>query len=353
MEGVVTVMPITTAEEKAQRRLELRIEQYFQVQDYALWDVIENGNSFKPAAQTTTNADGSSTTLIPGLVTADEKTQKKNDVKARNEEVPTDMALMELFQTLRIIFTPTLDLSYSGLEEFQQPEFEGYGPKTSKSVSENTSNKVRESLDASLVEELVLNNKLEKKIVFPTVAKINFVRPQQQEKTVRKPVIHKKKIKAMLIVDAQVPTTPLESTYADIFGDELELDLRNIATTYPVPTTQNTRIHKDHSLDHVIGNVQSEEPKKVIQALKDPSWIEAMQEELLQFKLQQVWTLVDLPYGKRAIGTKWVYRNKKDERGIMIRNKARLVAQGYTQEEGIDYDEVLHQLPRIKAIIVH
>ncbi|GJS77640.1 putative ribonuclease H-like domain-containing protein [Tanacetum coccineum] len=67
------------------------------------------------------------------------------------------------------------------------------------------------------------------------------------------------------------------------------------------------------------------EPKKVIQALKDPSWIEAIQEELLQFKLQQVWTLVDLPYGKRAIGTKWVYRNKKDERGIVIGNKARLM----------------------------
>nr|GEZ96992.1 hypothetical protein [Tanacetum cinerariifolium] len=83
-----------------------------------------------------------------------------------------------------------------------------------------------------------------------------------------------------------------------------------------------------------------EEPKKVIHALKDPSWIEAMQEELLQFKLQEVWPLVDLLNGKRAIDTKWVFRNKKDERGIVIRNKARLVAQGYTQEEGIDYDEV-------------
>ncbi|GKE98380.1 uncharacterized mitochondrial protein-like protein, partial [Tanacetum coccineum] len=83
-----------------------------------------------------------------------------------------------------------------------------------------------------------------------------------------------------------------------------------------------------------------EEPKKVIQALKDPSWIEAMQEELLQFKIQQVWTLVNLPLSKRAIGTKWVYRNKKDERGIVIRNKARLVVQGYTQKEGIDYDEM-------------
>ncbi|GJX18781.1 ribonuclease H-like domain-containing protein [Tanacetum coccineum] len=61
-------------------------------------------------------------------------------------------------------------------------------------------------------------------------------------------------------------------------------------------------------------------------------------------------TLIDLPNGKRAIGTKWVYRNKKDERGIVIKNKARLVAQGYTQEEGIDYDEVFAPVARIEAI---
>nr|GEX07923.1 hypothetical protein [Tanacetum cinerariifolium] len=75
-----------------------------------------------------------------------------------------------------------------------------------------------------------------------------------------------------------------------------------------------------------------------------------MQKELLQFKMQKVWILVDLPYGKRAIGTKWVYRNKKDERGIVIRNKARLVAQGHTQEEGIDYEEVFAPVARIEAI---
>ncbi|GKA77946.1 retrovirus-related pol polyprotein from transposon TNT 1-94, partial [Tanacetum coccineum] len=96
--------------------------------------------------------------------------------------------------------------------------------------------------------------------------------------------------------------------------------------------------------------LSQEEPKKVIQALKYPSWIEAMQKELLQFKLQQVWTLVDLPLGKRAIGTKWVYRKKKDERGIVIRNKARLVAHGYTQEDRIDYDEVFALVARIEAI---
>nr|GEV49464.1 putative ribonuclease H-like domain-containing protein [Tanacetum cinerariifolium] len=72
----------------------------------------------------------------------------------------------------------------------------------------------------------------------------------------------------------------------------------------------------------------------------NPSWVEAMQEELLQFKLSKVWTMVDLPNGKRDIRTKWLFRNKKDERGIIVRNKARLVAQGYTQEEGIDYDKM-------------
>ncbi|GJV37130.1 hypothetical protein Tco_1409607 [Tanacetum coccineum] len=61
----------------------LRIEQYFQVQDYALWDFIENSNSFKPTARTTSNADGTSTSMISGLVTTEEKGQKKNDVKAK------------------------------------------------------------------------------------------------------------------------------------------------------------------------------------------------------------------------------------------------------------------------------
>ncbi|GJY34221.1 putative ribonuclease H-like domain-containing protein [Tanacetum coccineum] len=138
--------------------------------------------------------------------------------------------------------------------------------------------------------------------------------------------------------------------------DGAEADMNNLDTTIQVSHIPTIRIHKDHPLDQVIRDLQSatqtrkmsknlkehefEEPKKVIHALKDPSWIEAMQEELLQFKLQEVWTLVDLPNRKRAIGTKWVFRNKKDERGIVIRNKARLVAQGYTQEEGIDYDEI-------------
>ncbi|GJZ51711.1 retrovirus-related pol polyprotein from transposon TNT 1-94 [Tanacetum coccineum] len=97
------------------------------------------------------------------------------------------------------------------------------------------------------------------------------------------------------------------------------------------------KTHKDLHTCLFACFLSQEEPKRVSKALSDPTWVEAMQEELLQFKLQKVWILVDLPKGHRAIGTKWVYRNKKDERGIVIRNKARLVAQGHTQEEGIDY----------------
>ncbi|GJV46974.1 putative ribonuclease H-like domain-containing protein [Tanacetum coccineum] len=108
--------------------------------------------------------------------------------------------------------------------------------------------------------------------------------------------------------------------------------------------------HKDQQHCLFACFLSQSEPRKVSEALEDESWVEAMQEELLQFKLQQVWVLVDLPNGAKVIGTKWVYRNKKDERGVVVRNKARLVAQGHRQEEGIDYDEVFAPVARIEAI---
>ncbi|GJW43264.1 putative ribonuclease H-like domain-containing protein [Tanacetum coccineum] len=108
--------------------------------------------------------------------------------------------------------------------------------------------------------------------------------------------------------------------------------------------------HKDFQNCLFVCFLSQQEPTKIAQAFDDESWVEAMQEELLQFKIQKVWTLVDLTYGKKAIGRKWVHRNKKDERGIVVRNKARLVVQGYKQEEGIDYDEVFAPVVRIEAI---
>ncbi|GKC08167.1 retrovirus-related pol polyprotein from transposon TNT 1-94 [Tanacetum coccineum] len=92
------------------------------------------------------------------------------------------------------------------------------------------------------------------------------------------------------------------------------------------------------------------EPKKVSEELKHPGWVDAMQEELNQFYRNKVWNLVPLPYGKIAIGSKWVFRNKKDEHGTTTKNKARLVAQGYSQEEGIDYDQTFASLAKMEAI---
>ncbi|GJX02281.1 hypothetical protein Tco_0186194, partial [Tanacetum coccineum] len=255
----------------------LRIEQYFQVQDYALWDVIENGNSFKPTARTTANADGTSTSMIPGPVTTEEKAQKKNDVKARsmllmalpnehqltfnqykdaktlfdaiqtrfggndatrktqktllkqmyeNFNAPSTESLDSIFNRLQKIVSQLAILGHSinvdlnlkylrisiaehekqeGIsrelspmnqdkwirnqdnsrrtmnvketsskamvaidgadligalwqmrnDKFQQPEFEGYGPKASKSVCKDTSNEVKKTPDALLGEKLV------------------------------------------------------------------------------------------------------------------------------------------------------------------------------------------------------
>ncbi|GJY72003.1 putative ribonuclease H-like domain-containing protein [Tanacetum coccineum] len=113
---------------------------------------------------------------------------------------------------------------------------------------------------------------------------------------------------------------------------------------------QRRNNHKDFQHCLFACFLSQNEPKKISEALKDESWVHAMQEELLQFKIQKVWILVDLPYGKKAIGTKWVYRNKKDERGVVVRNKERLVAQGHRQEEGIDYNEVFALVARIEAI---
>ncbi|KAK1682994.1 hypothetical protein QYE76_043842 [Lolium multiflorum] len=82
------------------------------------------------------------------------------------------------------------------------------------------------------------------------------------------------------------------------------------------------------------------EPKKVFEALEDSDWVEAMHEELNNFKRNKVWTLVEKPKECRnVIGTKWIFKNKQDEFGNIVRNKARLVAQGFSQVEGIDFGE--------------
>ncbi|KAH9656139.1 hypothetical protein KPL70_022564 [Citrus sinensis] len=92
------------------------------------------------------------------------------------------------------------------------------------------------------------------------------------------------------------------------------------------------------------------EPKSFEDAENDESWIMAMQEELNQFERNNVWELVPKPEHQSIIGTKWVFRNKMDESGVVVRNKARLVAQGYNQKEGIDFDETFAPVARLESI---
>ncbi|GKE19295.1 putative ribonuclease H-like domain-containing protein [Tanacetum coccineum] len=133
----------------------------------------------------------------------------------------------------------------------------------------------------------------------------------------------------------RIPDLEDTSIFSGAYDDEdvgVEADLNNLETTMNVSPIPTTRIYKNHPKDQIIRDINS--------ATQTRRMTKIFEEH------DMVWTLVDLPKGKRAIGTKWVYRNKKDEREIKVRNKARLVAQGYTQEEGIDYEKVFDPVAR-------
>ncbi|GJU66456.1 retrovirus-related pol polyprotein from transposon TNT 1-94 [Tanacetum coccineum] len=131
----------------------------------------------------------------------------------------------------------------------------------------------------------------------------------------------------------------------------------------------NIKESKDHLIDLVIGKlnertlrsqvqnqsnffcfVSSVEPKNIKEAIQDESWTIAMQEVLNQFKTNDVWSLVPPPDNQTIIRTKWVFKNKLDKNGVVSRNKARLVAQGYNQQEGIDFDEIFTSVARLESI---
>ncbi|KAC9222872.1 hypothetical protein E3N88_46171 [Mikania micrantha] len=178
----------------------------------------------------------------------------------------------------------------------------------------------------------------------------------------------------------------------EVFEDALSQDqeedqnITNLDHGVGIPQVPVTRVHVNHPVEQIIGNpsdgvrtrrqvvsedslyvelernhgtqdlwmhsafVSQIEPKSVTEALREPAWVEAMQEELNQFQKLGVWHLVDLPKGEKKIGTRWVLKCKRDDRGVIVRNKARLVVQGFRQIEGIDYDEVFAPVARLEAI---
>jgi hypothetical protein len=126
-----------------------------------------------------------------------------------------------------------------------------------------------------------------------------------------------------------------------------------------VPSTQvRATIQRNHPVDQILGDISkgvttrsrlanfcehysfisSIEPFRVEEALQDPDWVLAMQEELNNFKRNEVWSLVPCPK-QNVVGTKWVFHNKQDEHRAVTRNKARLVAKGYAQVACLDFEE--------------
>nr|GEU43053.1 hypothetical protein [Tanacetum cinerariifolium] len=169
-----------------------------------------------------------------------------------------------------------------------------------------------------------------------------------------------------LLFDPEMPALEDISTFnfsSDHEDDDEIADMNNLDTTIQVSHSTTTRIHKDHPLNQVIRDLHSTtQTRNISKNLEEHGFVTTIHQRPNHKDLQNYLfacflsqeepkkTLVDLPNGKRAIGTKWVFQNKKDERGIVIRNKARLVAQGHTQEKGIDYDEVFAPVARIEAI---
>ncbi|KAJ0589143.1 putative RNA-directed DNA polymerase [Helianthus annuus] len=164
----------------------------------------------------------------------------------------------------------------------------------------------------------------------------------------------------------------------------VDLDITNLESEVVVPDTVMPRTLSYHPSEQIIGDLQSGvktrhqtdhaltcfysdiadmqkevsykcfisqiEPRTYKEALTEDSWVNAMQEELLQFEKLGVWRLVDLPKNQKLIKTKWVFKCKRDDRGVVVRNKARLVVQGFSQQEGIDYEEVYAPVARLEAI---
>ncbi|GKC86336.1 retrovirus-related pol polyprotein from transposon TNT 1-94 [Tanacetum coccineum] len=148
---------------------------------------------------------------------------------------------------------------------------------------------------------------------------------------------------------------------------------RYVVTNPDTPFEHLGKWTKDHPIANVIGDpsrsvsmrkqlqtdamwcffdafLTSVEPKNFKQAMTKPSWIDAMQEEIHEFKRLQVWELVPCPDKVLLIKLKWIYKVKTDEFGGVLKNKARLVAQGFRQEEGINFEESFAPVARIEAI---
>nr|GEX05583.1 ribonuclease H-like domain-containing protein [Tanacetum cinerariifolium] len=502
----------------------LRIEQYFHVQDYALWDVIESRNSFVLVTQTTTTTKGGAiTTTISSLVTAKEKIKKKNDVKVGSMLLMTlpneHLMTFNQYKDAKSLFA-AIEIRFDGNEATKKTQktllkqmYKNFSATSTKSL-DFIFNRLQKIVLISLKWNVTAATRwdilqesaegigikiaeTEKKTVVPTVAKVEDVKPKQQEKPVKKTVrggvnggritgkgtlktgnldfevvYFVKELKFNLLSVSQMCDKKNSVLFTDTgcfvlspdfkLADESQVllkvprknnmysvDMKNIVPKeslaclvakatldesmlwhrrlghinfkninklvkdklvrgLPLKCFDNDQTcvaclkGKQHKASYHLGKFDGKADECyfvgysmnskafsvyniITRRVEENLHIEFLEnkpivaDDLKMPGLETIATYDDpdkesdftnlessihvsptpttkthknhpLKQGKKAIGTKWVFRNKKDEKGIVIKNKARLVAQGHTQEEGIDYDAVFAPVARIEAI---
>ncbi|GKE93722.1 retrovirus-related pol polyprotein from transposon TNT 1-94 [Tanacetum coccineum] len=169
-----------------------------------------------------------------------------------------------------------------------------------------------------------------------------------------------------IVTTSDEQTSPISLTEADEFNQEDSADfygnsqfvlynplnhpLDQVIGDPSKPVMTRQRLHTDSKVCMYALIVITIEPKNIKEAMADHSWIESIQDELNQFKRLQVWELVPRPEGKNIITLKWLWKNKCDAENIMVRNKTRLMAKGYMQGEGIDFEESFAPIARLEAV---
>nr|GEV90870.1 retrovirus-related Pol polyprotein from transposon TNT 1-94 [Tanacetum cinerariifolium] len=201
-----------------------------------------------------------------------------------------------------------------------------------------------------------LHSKDEASDVIISFIKKTQVNLQLQVQRVRTDNVEVPSSNTQSVSNNMVPNVDEASTSHNVFNEHLEdayfdastlfHDSSNVHNFYQ-PYPYEKKWTKDHPLHKIIGD-----PKLSVRtrALRDADWVSAMQDKLDQFTRLKVWRLVPRPEGKIIIKTKWIFKNKKDESSLVIQNKAWLVAVGYSQQEGIDYEETFAQVAQIEAI---
>ncbi|GJU86662.1 retrovirus-related pol polyprotein from transposon TNT 1-94, partial [Tanacetum coccineum] len=143
---------------------------------------------------------------------------------------------------------------------------------------------------------------------------------------------------------------PENDSEASSYSDTKDYPLYNIIGELERPVSIRLQLHEQALFCYYDAFLTSVEPKNYKDALTQACWIEAMQEELNEFERLEVWELVPRPDKVMVITLKWIYKVKLDELGGILKNKARLVARGYRQEEGIDFEESFALVARLDAI---